>query len=250
VGAADEAMQQRAREERQRVDELRAELQQLTAQESRLPPEVEKLSQQLSQGRTLVAQREANCGASLSSKEQKLAELDKGCALYRSRLGLHFERVGDERLRLTFTNIDASNPLRPFAFQVFVDGGDKYHVRSTRHTPRPLAAEQPAHGCATPQRFRRPQLCSAPHRSARRNHVQRGAAADASVAHPTDNAHGGRCRDAARARPTLRVLCDRAQVESCEPAVSGMGELVTQLNTNNDFAAFVRAMRKRFKALA
>ena len=40
-----------------------------------------------------------------------------------------------------------------------------------------------------------------------------------------------------------------AQVESCEPAVHNMEELVTQLNTSNDFAAFVRAMRKRFKAL-
>ena len=43
---------------------------------------------------------------------------------------------------------------------------------------------------------------------------------------------------------------DKYHVESCEPPVSGMDELVTQLNTNNDFAAFVRAMRKRFKALA
>ena len=166
VGCADEAMQQRAREERQRVDELRAELEKLTAQESRLPPEQERLTQQLTQSRSLVSQREASCEASLGSKQQKLAELDKGCALYRKRLDLHFERVGDERLRLTFTNVDANDPMRAFAFQVFVDGGDKYHV------------------------------------------------------------------------------------ESCEPAVGGMDELVEQLNRDNDFAKFVRAMRKRFKALA
>ena len=132
VGCADESVQQRAREERQRVDDLRKELEKLTAQESRLPPDIEKLSAQLSQGRTLVAQREAGCEASMSSKQQKLAELDKGCALYRQRLGLTFERVGDERLRLTFVNIDATNPMKPYAFQVFVDGGDKYHVSACR----------------------------------------------------------------------------------------------------------------------
>ena len=104
--AAEEALQQKSAEERQRVEELRAVLEKLTAQESRLPPEAERLTQQLTQSRSLVVQREAGCETSLASKEQKLAELDKGCALYRTRLGLAFERVGDERLRLTFTNID------------------------------------------------------------------------------------------------------------------------------------------------
>ena len=130
LGAADQTLQQRAREERQKVDELRSELEKLTAQESRLPPEQERLTQQLAQCRSLVSQREANCEASRASKEQKLAELDKGCALYRQRLGLVFERGADERLRLTFTNIDPNDPMKAFAFQVFVDGRDKYHVRA------------------------------------------------------------------------------------------------------------------------
>ena len=165
IGAADDALQHKARDERKKVDELRSELEKLTAQESRLPPEQERLTQQLAQSRTLVSQREANCTASLASKEQKLAELDKGCALYRQRLGLVFERGADERLRLTFTNVDPNDPMKAFAFQVYVDGSDKYHV------------------------------------------------------------------------------------ESCEPPVPGMDVLVKQLNTDNDFASFVRAMRKQFKAL-
>ena len=199
-------MQAKHREERQRLDELRAELEKLTAQESRLPPESERLSQQLTQGRTLVAQREASCEASLASKTQKLAELDKGCGMYRSRLGLTFERVGDERLRLTFVNIDANDPMRPFAFQVFVDAGDKYHVRLD--SPRTVSSAR---------------ACDAPGRPP-----------------PPD-----------RWLMLSALSCLRAtQVESCEPPVMGMDELVTQLNTNNDFAAFVRAMRKRFKAIA
>lgn len=165
MNASEEALQQRAREERNKVEELRAELDKLTSQESRLPPEQERLTQQLAQARNLVVQREAACDATRESMEHKLAELDKGCTLYRQRLGLNFERVGDERLRLTFTNIDPNHPMRAFSFQVFVDSGDKYHV------------------------------------------------------------------------------------ESCEPAVPEINDLLATLNKNNDFSAFVRSMRKHFKAL-
>ena len=165
IGLAEEMLQQRAREERDRVDELRAELERLTAQESKLPPEQQKLTQQLAQCRSLVVQREAGCEQTQAAKEQKLAELDKGCTLYRTRLGLVFERVGEERLRLTFTNIDPADPMRPFSFQVFVDGGDQYHV------------------------------------------------------------------------------------ESCEPPLPALDELVDALNADNDFSAFVRSMRKRFRGL-
>ena len=42
---------------------------------------------------------------------------------------------------------------------------------------------------------------------------------------------------------------DKYHVESCEPAVAAIDELIGHLNSNNDFSAFVRAMRKRFKAL-
>lgn len=42
---------------------------------------------------------------------------------------------------------------------------------------------------------------------------------------------------------------DKYHVESCEPLVQGMDELVTTLNTDNDFSRFVRSMRKGFKQL-
>lgn len=128
--AAGGALQQRAHEERLRVEEVRDQLEKMTAQESKMAPEQQRLTQQLAHCRSLVVQREAGCEQTQASKEQKLAELDKGCTLYRTRLGLAFERVGEERLRLTFTSIDPADPLRAFSFQVFVDGGDKYHVES------------------------------------------------------------------------------------------------------------------------
>lgn len=123
VGSSEDALQQHARDERRTVDELRQDLEHLAVQESKLPPEQQRLQSALAQHRSLVAQREAGCEATLTAKEQKLAELTKGCALYRARLGLAFERVGDERLRLTLTNIDPAAPMRAFSFQVFVDCG-------------------------------------------------------------------------------------------------------------------------------
>ena len=99
-------LQNKAAQERQAVDELRADLEKLTAQESRLPSENERLNQQLTSSRQLVVQREDGWATTVASRDAKLAELDKGCSLYAKRLGLAFERVGEERLRLTFTNID------------------------------------------------------------------------------------------------------------------------------------------------
>ena len=69
-----------------------------------------------------------------NQKEQTLAELQKGINTYRNLLGLHFERVGEERLRLVFTHIDDKDPSRTFSFQVFVDPHDKYHVEDCTPT--------------------------------------------------------------------------------------------------------------------
>ena len=48
--------------------------------------------------------------------------------------------------------------------------------------------------------------------------------------------------------PTRHPLVPPA-VEQCEPSVPSMPQLLDRLNTNNDFGAFVRAMRAGFVAL-
>jgi len=131
VAAAEETLQQNARELSSEIERVGADLEKLTGQESKLPVEQQRLTQQLSTSRALVAQREAGFEQAVAAKEHKLTELDKGIALYKTRLGLEFERVGeDSSLRLIFTNIDPADPMRQFSFHVFVDGGDKYHVQS------------------------------------------------------------------------------------------------------------------------
>lgn len=60
--------------------------------------------------------------------ERRSQELAKGTSMYRKWLGLTFERVGDDRLRLDLTHVDPSSPDRPYSFEVFVDANNAYHV--------------------------------------------------------------------------------------------------------------------------
>ncbi|KAL1515932.1 hypothetical protein AB1Y20_002546 [Prymnesium parvum] len=128
IDTAQDALQHQAAEERQRTEKLRHDLDQLAMQESNLPPEQQRLQSQLEQQQALVEQRERACERLLHSKNLKLDELQKGSKLYSARLGLAFEQMGGERLRLIFTDLDQHAPSRQFSFHVFVDGNDKYHI--------------------------------------------------------------------------------------------------------------------------
>ena len=58
IAVADETLSQRAKEDTQRIEELRRELQRLTAIQATLPPEEQQLSRQLEQQRMLLQERE------------------------------------------------------------------------------------------------------------------------------------------------------------------------------------------------
>uniref|UniRef100_A0A7S4EV27 Kinetochore protein SPC25 n=1 Tax=Chrysotila carterae TaxID=13221 RepID=A0A7S4EV27_CHRCT len=128
--ADDEALQNRLRAEERKVEELRVELERLHTQEKLLPPEQQRLAKSLEQQRQLLAQRELAYQQCQLQKETRLSELGKGCSTYQRLLSLEFERMGDERLRLVFTNLDARAPSRAFSFQVYVDALDKYHIEN------------------------------------------------------------------------------------------------------------------------
>lgn len=53
----------------------------------------------------------------------QLHELTRGVSYYK-RLGLEFEKIHDDRLRLVFTQVDALDPTRKFAFNVRVADED------------------------------------------------------------------------------------------------------------------------------
>lgn len=73
----------------------------------------------------------ASLGQSLTEAEEhtdhRVELLQRGLHAF-LRLGLSFERVGADRLRLVFTLIDPCDTERPFAFDVFINPDEKYEV--------------------------------------------------------------------------------------------------------------------------
>ena len=57
----------------------------------------------------------------------QLNELTRGISFYR-RLGLDFEKISDDKLRLVFTEIDPADPRRTFCFNVRISDSDVYEV--------------------------------------------------------------------------------------------------------------------------
>ena len=134
ISAEEEVVQQQGRHERAQVEALKADLDKLHAHEQVLPPESQRLEQQLTQSRALVTRSEAILEQAQRGMEHKLGELDRGISLYKARLGLAFDKVGDDRLRLTFTCIDPTDPERAFCLEVCVTVGDHYVVQSCEPT--------------------------------------------------------------------------------------------------------------------
>ena len=165
VEARSSTVSQQLKEQDKEHAMVLAEVNTVKARADALPAEVQALKQiEAEQAHELqTAKRE------LAEAEQKQAldskELTKGVVFYK-KLGLEFVRMGEDRLKLTFTQVDAAQPQRAFSFAVHVNEHDVY------------------------------------------------------------------------------------QVDSCDPPVEGVDEMLRELNTNNDFSLFVRRMRAKFKAIA
>jgi hypothetical protein len=67
----------------------------------------------------------------------QLNELTRGIAFYR-RLGLDFEKINDDRLRLVFTQVDPADPEAKFCFSVRVTDADAYEVEECAPPVREL----------------------------------------------------------------------------------------------------------------
>ena len=162
----EEDVQRRSAETQREVEELQREVLAMQAQGRTLPREAQAAQAQAARAAHANNERARALEEESTQLDATLADLtERGCALYERYLGLTFVRMGGERLRLVFTNVDERDTSRAFSFEVFVDGADRYHV------------------------------------------------------------------------------------EQCEPSVPSMPQLLERLNANNDFGAFVRAMRAGFKEL-
>lgn len=115
------------KKELEQVSNLQAKLAALQDKENTLQPKLhetasdkEKLVQKIETTEQLISKQK-------NVQEYQTQQLTKGAKLYK-KLGLDFERVGEDRLKLVFTMIDPNRHDREFYFVVHVDANDKYSV--------------------------------------------------------------------------------------------------------------------------
>jgi hypothetical protein len=87
--------------------------------------EDEKLQESVRLEGLLKLQKEA-----YKTREKRLNDLTRGVRLYRF-LGLEFEKAENDCMRFSFTQIDPSDPLKPFQFLLLVDQNDLYRLVET-----------------------------------------------------------------------------------------------------------------------
>ena len=91
-----------------------AKLEGLRATEKELLAQLSKISSKVQQD-TIMKDRTNN-------------DLTRGIVSYKKRLGMDFERVGEEQLMIKFTNIDPQHHERVFSFSLHIDANDVYDV--------------------------------------------------------------------------------------------------------------------------
>ena len=137
----EEDVQRRSAETQREVEELQREVLAMQAQGRTLPREAQAAQAQAARAAHANNERARALEEESTQLDATLADLtERGCALYERYLGLTFVRMGGERLRLVFTNVDERDTSRAFSFEVFVDGADRYHGARRRPPARPRPA--------------------------------------------------------------------------------------------------------------
>ena len=107
---------------------IRTEIDQLHEQSSDLPKRLHEIREREDQIRAEVQRLEAEVETSVDKNEQDNSDLTQGVIAFKNRLGLDFQRIGQDQLKLNMTNIDRNDPDRIFSFAVQIDPNDHYHV--------------------------------------------------------------------------------------------------------------------------
>lgn len=113
--------------ERRALAEKQAELASLERAKGSLPADVEAAAARQAAAQLQLQQTRADFERREAEVTLELQELSRGLDCYR-RLGLAFEKLADDRLRLVFTLVDAARPQRRFCFTVKMTEADAYAV--------------------------------------------------------------------------------------------------------------------------
>jgi hypothetical protein len=115
--------------ERRRAAEVQAELLKVEVQAKAVPVELDAARAAEAAAKAQLERQREEYDRRETDVRYQLNELTKGIAFYR-RLGLDFEKINDDRLRLVFSLIDPADPDRKFCFNVRVTDAEAYEVDS------------------------------------------------------------------------------------------------------------------------
>jgi chromosome segregation ATPase len=116
------------RREKALVDAVTAGVGALRKQSRGLPARLREIREREDTIRGEVQRLEAEVEKHVRENDRTNSDLTQGVIAFKTRLGLDFERIGQDQLKLNLTRIDPSDPERVFAFAVHIDPNDKYHV--------------------------------------------------------------------------------------------------------------------------
>uniref|UniRef100_A0A7S3PMG5 Kinetochore protein SPC25 n=1 Tax=Aplanochytrium stocchinoi TaxID=215587 RepID=A0A7S3PMG5_9STRA len=125
--------QLRLEKEQEEIRNLSETLNHEKEKESKLLPVVERAKEKKSKTVQSFGEKTETVEKMKKEQEYDTQQLTRGMKLYKM-LGLNFEKVSDDWLKLTFTQIDPNDHSREFFFVVFVDQRDKYHIQEISHS--------------------------------------------------------------------------------------------------------------------
>lgn len=106
---------------------IEAEIARLKEKEADLPQELQLARAREKELQEILASKRAALSELSSRQGDYINDLTRGVVMYK-HLGLDFERADDNKLRLIFTQLDATNPSREYFFSVHIDEADRYRV--------------------------------------------------------------------------------------------------------------------------
>eukprot|EP01104_Vermistella_antarctica_P011552 TRINITY_DN3234_c0_g1_i1.p1 TRINITY_DN3234_c0_g1~~TRINITY_DN3234_c0_g1_i1.p1 ORF type:complete len:223 (+),score=81.99 TRINITY_DN3234_c0_g1_i1:168-836(+) len=114
------------------LERTREKLNDLQTKENALPEKVDAARQSLARDRQAVETLKSEAATAEKERKYKIHELSKGISLYKKHLGLEFQRVGNDRLRFIFWNIDPAKHDRKFYFNIRINPSQVYQLVSCK----------------------------------------------------------------------------------------------------------------------
>jgi len=127
-----ETCKQKISTEKEVLQELSDSLLRQKATQQAQPVEIEQKRQKIAIAEQDKERRGRSYADALREKQYKTDELSKGVEYYSRNLGLEFRRVGDNKLRFVFRQIDPADHNRKFSFVVEISEGSAYSVTEVK----------------------------------------------------------------------------------------------------------------------